>query len=50
MAKAAATKVDTYRWEGLDRSGKRVKGELSAESEALAKATLRKQGINAFRH
>ena len=46
MAKAAAQKVDTYQWEGLDRGGKRVKGELAGESEALVKATLRKQGVN----
>lgn len=46
MARAAAQKVDSFRWEGLDRGGKRVKGEMTGESEALVKATLRKQGVN----
>ncbi len=43
---ADVKKADMYAWEGMDKAGKRVKGELSAQSEALAKATLRRQGIN----
>jgi type IV pilus assembly protein PilC len=37
---------DMFLWEGMDRSGKRVKGEMSATSDALVKAILRRQGIN----
>ena len=44
MAKAA--KTDMYAWEGTDKQGKRVKGEQSGQSDALVKATLRRQGIN----
>ncbi|OGT34262.1 MAG: type II secretion system protein F [Gammaproteobacteria bacterium RBG_16_51_14] len=41
MAKAA----DMYVWEGTDKQGKRVKGEQSAQSDALVKSVLRRQGI-----
>lgn len=43
---AEAIKNDMYVWEGIDKAGKRVKGESSGQSEALVKATLRRQGIN----
>ena len=33
-------------WEGTDKSGKRVKGEMTGQSDALVKAVLRRQGIN----
>ena len=33
-------------WEGKDASGKRVKGEISGQSEALVRAILRRQKIN----
>ena len=36
----------TFVWEGTDRKGAKVKGEISAQDPALAKAQLRKQGIN----
>src|SRR5258706_15660092 len=32
-------------WEGKDRNGKAVRGEMRAAGEALVNATLRKQGI-----
>jgi len=35
----------TYAWEGKDKSGKIVRGELRAASETLARTTLRRQGI-----
>lgn len=34
-------------WSGVDRKGNKVKGELSAANVAVAKAELRKQGVNA---
>ncbi len=40
-----ASKTWVFQWEGQDRKGKRVKGELRAASLALAKAELRRQGI-----
>jgi len=43
---AETKKADMYVWEGMDKRGKRVKGEISGQSEALAKALLRRQGIN----
>jgi type IV pilus assembly protein PilC len=43
---AEAKKDDMYAWEGMDKGGKRVKGELGGQSEALVKALLRRQGIN----
>ncbi len=39
---AEAKKADMYAWEGMDKSGKRVKGETSGQSEALVKAGLRR--------
>ena len=45
MAKADV-KTEMFLWEGLDRAGKRVKGEMSSQSDALVKASLRRQGIN----
>ena len=42
----AAVKADMFVWEGVDRHGKRVKGEMSGKSNALIRATLRRQGVN----
>jgi type IV pilus assembly protein PilC len=36
----------TYSWEGRDRSGKVLKGELRASGEAVVQSTLRRQGIS----
>lgn len=41
-----AAKISTYAWEGTDRKGTKVTGELSGQKPALIKAQLRKQGIN----
>jgi type IV pilus assembly protein PilC len=41
-----AVKTDMFVWEGVDRHGKRVKGEMSGRNDALIKATLRRQGVN----
>ncbi|MEO3692612.1 type II secretion system F family protein [Roseateles paludis] len=48
MATAAAAKGAKdfiFEWEGKDRNGKPVKGELRAGGEAMVSATLRRQGI-----
>jgi type IV pilus assembly protein PilC len=43
---AKALQNSTFVWEGTDRKGAKVKGEISAQDPSLAKAQLRKQGIN----
>jgi type IV pilus assembly protein PilC len=43
---AAAKKEAMFVWEGKDKQGKVVKGELAGMSDALVKAKLRRQGIN----
>ena len=47
MATASAKKPQefVYEWEGKDRSGKIVKGEMRAGGEAMVGASLRRQGI-----
>ncbi|MDB6050975.1 MAG: pilC [Pseudomonas sp.] len=40
-----AVKVSVYSWEGTDRKGMKVTGELSGHNQPLIKAQLRKQGI-----
>ena len=45
MAKAAIT----YTWQGKDRKGNKLKGEISATSLSEAKNLLRRQGISANR-
>lgn len=46
---AKATKEVTYAWEGTDKKGKRIKGEMKASGEAFVNATLRRQGINVIK-
>lgn len=41
-----AAKVSVYSWEGTDKKGTKMAGELTGQSPALIKAQLRKQGIN----
>ncbi len=43
---AKQTKEVTYAWEGTDKKGKRIKGEMRASGDAFVKATLRRQGIS----
>ncbi len=48
MATAAAlakVKETTYLWEGKDKSGKVMKGQMRAGGEAVVNVTLRRQGI-----
>src|SRR5919198_6445459 len=48
MATAAAAKGPkefTFAWEGKDKAGKTVRGEIRAVSETAVNATLRRQGI-----
>lgn len=45
----SASKEVTYVWEGTDKKGKRIKGEMKASGDAFVKATLRRQGINVIK-
>ncbi len=40
-----AEKEFSFAWEGRDKSGKQMKGEIRAKGEAMVNATLRRQGI-----
>ena len=42
---AKATKEVIYSWEGKDKKGKVVKGEIKASGDSFVSATLRRQGI-----
>jgi type IV pilus assembly protein PilC len=54
MATTAATakkeakdvKMYTFLWEGKDKGGKIIKGEMRASGDAVVNATLRRQGVN----
>lgn len=48
MAQQAAVKkkFGVYLWEGVDKGGKKVKGQMEAVSVAYVNATLRRQGVN----
>ena len=35
-----------FTWEGTDRQGRKTKGEISSASQQVARAELRRQGIN----
>lgn len=41
-----ALKTSTFAWEGTDKKGSKVRGEISGQNPALVKAQLRKQGIS----
>ncbi len=40
-----ATKDTQFSWEGRDKSGKVIRGEMRAQGEAIVSAALRRQGI-----
>ena len=44
-AAAARGKETTFSWEGKDKAGKTIRGEMRARGEAMVNATLRRQGI-----
>ncbi len=43
---AKAPKLFSYKWEGADKKGQKITGEMTAETPAIIKAQLRKQGIS----
>jgi len=44
--KKASAKEITFSWEGKDKAGKTMKGEMRAAGDAIVRANLRRQGIN----
>lgn len=48
MAQAAAKNI-SYSWEGTDKKGNRVTGDVQSQNETLAKAELRRRGINVLK-
>jgi len=44
MAQAAAKNI-AYTWEGTDKNGNRVSGDVQSQNETLAKAELRRRGV-----
>jgi type IV pilus assembly protein PilC len=52
-ATAPAVKRDVkewmYSWEGRDRGGKLIKGDMKASGDAVVQSTLRRQGINVLK-
>jgi type IV pilus assembly protein PilC len=52
-ATASAVKRDVkewmFSWEGRDRGGKLIKGDMKASGEAVVQSTLRRQGINVLK-
>ena len=42
----AARKSDIFLWEGRDKRGQKIKGEVGGQNIAIVKASLRRQGIN----
>ncbi|AMC35880.1 type II secretion system F family protein [Janthinobacterium sp. B9-8] len=49
LNKTLKVKEFTFIWEGKDRGGKIVKGEVRASGEHVVKNTLRRQGINVLK-
>ena len=47
--KVEAKKFYPYTWQGINRKGQKVSGEMQGENPTLVKAELRKQGVNVSR-
>lgn len=45
-SKASAVKESTFLWEGKNKDGKSVRGEMRAASESVVQTTLRRQGVS----
>ena len=43
--RASAVKESTFQWEGRNKDGKAVRGEMKAATESVVQTTLRRQGI-----
>ena len=45
-SKASSVKESTFLWEGRNKDGKTVRGEMRAASESVVQAVLRRQGVS----
>jgi len=45
MGQSIAIKEQPFQWEGVDKSGKKVRGKSIAQSEAAVRAELRRKGV-----
>ncbi len=48
MAEKSGKEI-TFQWEGTDKKGKKLKGEMKASGESFVNATLRRQGITVIK-
>ncbi|MDP2882715.1 MAG: type II secretion system F family protein [Azonexus sp.] len=48
-SKASAVKESTFLWEGKNKDGKTVRGEMRAASDSVVQTTLRRQGISSVK-
>ena len=48
-ARATGPREDLYTWEGKDKTGKVVRGEIRATGDAMVQAMLRRQGIQVIK-
>ncbi|UCV23569.1 type II secretion system F family protein [Ferribacterium limneticum] len=48
-SKASAVKENTFLWEGKNKDGKTVRGEMRAASDSVVQTTLRRQGITSVK-
>jgi type IV pilus assembly protein PilC len=48
MAQAAVKNI-AFAWEGTDKKGNRVTGDVQSQNEALARAELRRRGVNVLK-
>ncbi len=48
-AKKTAAKEFPFTWEGVDKKGKKVKGDMIAAGEAVVKVNLRRQGVTVLK-
>lgn len=47
MAQQKALKINTFTWEGVDKSGRKVRGDSQAQTPTALRVQLRQQGIAA---
>ncbi|UCV18390.1 type II secretion system F family protein [Ferribacterium limneticum] len=48
-SRASAVKENTFLWEGKNKDGKAVRGEMRAASDSVVQTTLRRQGITSIK-
>lgn len=48
-SRASAVKENTFLWEGKNKDGKTVRGEMRAASDSVVQTTLRRQGITSVK-